>query len=113
MKVDVGAHFARLLIRATKRHFVAVGENLAVALCPRDTLAGVLLSHLPRVLSVRRSLIVEGGATLRGVPVLYRGALLPLSEDGEAIDHVLGAANHRALLADDAPTKQVIRTRSG
>ena len=103
MKVDVGAHFARLLIRATKRHFVAVGENLAVALCPRDTLAGVLLSHLPRVLSVRRSLIVE--------PILYRGALLPLSEDGDTIDHVLGAANHRALLADDAPTKQVTRTR--
>jgi hypothetical protein len=92
-------------------HFVAVGENLAVALCPRDTLAGVLLSHLPRVLSVRRSLIVEGGATYRGMPVLYRGALLPLSEDGDTIDHVLGAANHRALLADDAPTKQVTRTR--
>jgi hypothetical protein len=37
--------------------------------------------------------------------------VLPLSEDGVAFDHVLGAANHRALLADDAPTKQVIRTR--
>jgi hypothetical protein len=92
-------------------HFSAVGGNLAVALCPRDTLAGVLLSHLPWVVSSRCSLIVEGGATLRGVPILYRGALLPLSEDGVAIDHVLGAANHRALLADDAPTKQVIRTR--
>jgi hypothetical protein len=91
-------------------HFVAVGENLAVALCPRDTLAGVLLSHLPRVLSVRRSLIVEGGATLRGVPVLYRGALLPLSEGGVAIDHMLGAANYRALLAGEAPTTQPIRT---
>src|SRR3981081_3198441 len=32
-------------------HFITVGENLAVALCPKDTLAGVLLSHLPRVLS--------------------------------------------------------------
>ena len=26
-------------------HFVAVGVNLAVALCPTDTLAGVLLSR--------------------------------------------------------------------
>jgi hypothetical protein len=92
-------------------HFTAVGENLAVALCPGDTLAGVLLSHLPWVVSSRCCLIVEGGATLRGVPILYRGALLPLSEDGVTIDHVLGAANHRALLADDAPTKQVTRTR--
>jgi hypothetical protein len=92
-------------------HFTAVGENLAVALCPGDTLAGVLLSHLPWVVSSRCCLIVEGGATLRGVPILYRGALLPLSEDGDTIDHVLGAANHRAHLADDAPTKQVVRTR--
>jgi hypothetical protein len=111
----VGDDWANCLVIAVQSpvelsHFVAVGENLAVALCPRDTLAGVLLSHLPRGLSVRRSLIVEGGATLRGVPVLYRGALLPLSEDGEAIDHVLGAANCRALLAGEAPTTQPIRT---
>ena len=91
-------------------HFVAMGENLALALCPSDTLAGVLLSHLPRVLSARRCLIVEGGAKLQGVPIIYRGALLPLSEDGVAIDHVLGAASHRALLADAPPMMQVIRT---
>ena len=91
-------------------HFIAVGENLAVALCPKDTLAGVLLSHLPRVLSARRCLIVEGGATLRGAPILFRSALLPLSEDGMAIDHVLGAANHRALRAGEAPRTQLIWT---
>jgi hypothetical protein len=57
-------------------HFVAVGENLAVTLCSKDTLAGLLLlSYLPRVLRARRCLIVEGGATHRGVPVLFRGAL--------------------------------------
>src|ERR1700730_8499336 len=83
-------------------HFSAVGENLAVALCPGNTLAGVLLSHLPWVVSSRCSLIVE--------PILYRGALLPLSEDGDTIDHVLGAANHRALPADDAPRAPLIPT---
>src|SRR4051794_13146380 len=31
-------------------HFVAVGNNLSAACCPDDTLAGVLLSHLPEVL---------------------------------------------------------------
>jgi hypothetical protein len=55
--------------------------------------------------------MVEGGATLRSVLILYRGALLPLSEDGGAIDHVLGAANHRALIPDDGPTTQAIRKR--
>jgi hypothetical protein len=91
-------------------HFIAVGVNLAVALCPTDTLAGVLLSHLPRVLSARRCLIIEGGATIRGAPILFRSALLPLSEDGMAIDHVLGATNHRALHAGEAPKTQLIST---
>ena len=91
-------------------HFISVGENLAVALCPKDTVAGVLLSHLPRVLSARRCLIIEGGATLEGAPILFRSALLPLSDDGMAIDHVLGAANHRALRRGEAPRTQVIST---
>jgi hypothetical protein len=60
---------------------------------------------------IRCCLIVEGGATLRSVPILYRGALLPLSEEGGAIDHVLGAANHRELIPDGAPITQAIRKR--
>jgi len=92
-------------------YFAAVGKNLAVALCTRDTLAGLLLSHLPPVLSARRCLIVEGEATLRGVPILYRGALLPLSDDGVCIDHVLGATNHRTMFADEPTMTRVVRTR--
>jgi hypothetical protein len=92
-------------------YFAAAGKNLAVALCSRDTLAGLLLSHLPPVLSAGRCLIVEGEATLHGVPLLYRGALLPLSDDGIVIDHVLGAANHRTALADEPTTARVVRKR--
>ena len=91
-------------------HFVAVGENLALALCPKDTLAGVLQSHLPRVLSARRCLTLDGGATLRGAPILFRSALLPLSEDGVAIDHVLGAVNHRPLRPGEELRTQLIRS---
>jgi hypothetical protein len=92
-------------------HFVGAGENLAVALCAKDTLAGLLLSNVPPVLSARRCLIVEGEATLRGVPIVYRAALLPLSDDGIAIDHVLGAANHRNLIAGEPTTTRVVRKR--
>jgi hypothetical protein len=46
-------------------HFVAVGMNLGVALCPTDTLAGVLFSHLARVVVARRGLMIEGVATFR------------------------------------------------
>jgi hypothetical protein len=89
-------------------HFVAVGVNLAVALCRTDTLAGVLLSRVPRVVSARRGLMIEGGATLHGEGILYRSALLPLSEDGVKIDHVLGAANYRSLRTDERQTPQAI-----
>jgi hypothetical protein len=88
-------------------HFVAVGVNLAVALCPTDTLAGVLLSSVPQVISSRRGLMMEGVATLRGVGILYRAVLLPLSQGGATIDHVLGATNYRSLRANEARTTQV------
>jgi hypothetical protein len=89
-------------------HIVMVGVNLAVALCATDTLAGVLLSKAPRVASARRGLMVEGGATLRGVRILYRSALLPISGDGTTIDHVLGATNYRPLPDDEPRSRQSI-----
>jgi hypothetical protein len=89
-------------------HFVEVGVNLAVALCPTDTLAGVLLSQLPRVVSARHDLMIGGGATLDGIGILYRSVLLPLSEDSVAIDHLLGAANYRLLREDEEMTRRIL-----
>src|ERR1700757_4194713 len=77
-------------------YLVAVGENLSFTHCPADSLEGVLLSHVPQVLSERRCLMIEGRARLREVGILYRSALYPLSDDGRVLDHVLGAANYRA-----------------
>jgi hypothetical protein len=112
----LGEDWANCLVIAVKSpvqrsHFVVVGENLSFAHCHNDTLAGVLLSHLPLVLSERRSLMIEGRATLRGSGVLYRGALFPLSEDGSAIDHALGAANHRPLRKNEELIAPVLRTK--
>jgi hypothetical protein len=92
-------------------HFVAVGNNLSRARCPNNTLAGVLLSHLPQVLLERRCLMIEGRATLGGIGVLYRSALYPLSDDGVAIDHVLGAANYRPLRENEELIAPLIRTK--
>ena len=88
-------------------HFAVVGVNLAIALCPTDTLAGVLLSQVPRVVSARHGLMIEGGAMLRGAGIIYRAVLLPLSEGIVAIDHVLGAMNYRSLRADEVRSTQV------
>ena len=68
------------------------------------------LPDLVRVLSARRGLTVEGGATIRSSPILFRSVLLPLSEDGVAIDHVLGATNHRALRAGESASREAVRT---
>jgi hypothetical protein len=92
-------------------HFLAVGDNLSGVRCPNNNLAGVLLSHVPHVLSERRCLMIEGRARLRGVGVLYRSALYPLSEDGAAIDHILGAANYRPLRENEELMAPLIRTK--
>ena len=112
----LGEDWANCLVIAVQSpvrlsYLLAVGENLAFAHCPNDSLAGVLLSHLPQVLSERRCLMIEGRATLRGTGVLYRSALFPLSEDGVAIGHVLGAANHRLLRENEQLITPLIRTK--
>jgi hypothetical protein len=91
--------------------FVAVGVNLSFAYSPKDSLASVLLSHLPRVLSEGRCLMIEGRARLRDTDILYRSALYPLSDDGIAIDHVLGAANYRPLRENEGLITPLIRTK--
>ena len=112
----LGEDWANCLVIAVQSpvqlsYLVAVGKNLSFAHCPNDSLAGVLLSHLPQVLSERRCLMIEGRATLRGSGVLYRSAVFPLSEDGVAIDHVLGAANHRLLRENEELLAPLIRTK--
>ena len=91
-------------------YFVAVGENLSFVHSPSESLAGVLLSHLPQVLSECRCLMIEGRARLRDLDVLYRSALCPLSDDGVTIDHVLGAGNYRTLRENEDLITPLIRT---
>jgi hypothetical protein len=88
-------------------HLVVVGVNLAVALCCTDTLAGVLLSSVPQVVSSGRGLVIERVATLRDVGICYHAVLLPLSEGGSTIDHMLGATNYRSLRTGETRTTQV------
>jgi hypothetical protein len=54
--------------------------------------------------------MVEERATLRGSGVRI-GALFPLSEDGVAIDHFLGAANYRPLRENEELMARLIRTQ--
>ena len=91
--------------------FVHVGENLSFTHCPDESLAGVLLAHLPQVLSERRCLMIEGFTRFRDLDILYRSALYPLSEDGILIDHVLGAASYRPLRKNENSIRPFVRTK--
>jgi hypothetical protein len=92
-------------------YFAACGTNLSFASCTHDSLADVLLSHLPQVLSERRCLMIEGRARLRDMGILYRSALYPLSDDGIVITHVLGVANYRPLRENEYPITPLVRTK--
>jgi hypothetical protein len=92
-------------------YFAVCGVNLSFAFCPQDSLAGVLLSHLPLVLAERRCLTIEGRTKLREIDIVYRSGLYPLSDDGIAIDHVLGAANYRPLRENEYPLTPLVRTK--
>ena len=65
--------------------------------CPFNALLGLVVWRLPVVVDRRAPLSVRGVATHFGLPILYRGVLLPLAEDGIEMDAVLVAANYRAL----------------
>jgi len=112
----LGVDWANCLVIAVRSplelsYFAAVGENLSFAYSPKESLAGVLLSHLPQVLSECRCLMIEGRARLRDTDILYRSALYPLSDNGIAIDHVLGVANYRPLRENEGLITPLIRTK--
>jgi hypothetical protein len=66
-----------------------------------DTLIGVAVSHTRDVL--RKGVPMSHGdefLKVDGTKVLYRSILLPMSDDGETISGLLGAANCREVLEE-------------
>ncbi len=70
--------------------FLVVGDKLLpspgrsldgrrIADCPSDTLLGITLSFLSRVVATGRALTLGGTATHLDEPILYRSVLLPLA----------------------------------
>lgn len=77
--------------------------GLRVADVPPATLLAQVLDCLPALLDKRVPVSLGGERRLHDGPVLCRSVVLPLSDDGTAIDHVLGAGNCRYLAVGDAP----------
>lgn len=64
------------------------------------TLLRPSVGYLQRMLEKQVPISLGGEAELADGPSLYRSILLPLSEDGRMIGHVLGAANARSVAAE-------------
>jgi hypothetical protein len=92
--------------------FRAIGEELAakagrqligrtVRDAPMDFLPGVAVAHIGEVLE-KSAPVSRGGEFLKqdGTKVLYRSILLPMSDDGETISGILGAANCRDIVVE-------------
>ena len=98
--------------------FLYVGENLRprgvayegrrVSDCVEDTILHRATSYLSRVLAKRVPISIGGAATHLGAPIVFRSVLLPMSETGDAIDAVFGAANYREIVL----TEEIHASRS-
>jgi hypothetical protein len=90
-----------------RSRFVFVGEALCA---PGETFADKTIgdirdhtvlhkatAYIGRVIDRRVPISVGGAILHRGLPIVFRSILLPLSDNGRDIDGVLGAANYREI----------------
>jgi len=72
-------------------------ERQSICECQDGTLVHAATFYLARVIAKRVPISTGGVGIHLGVPILYRSILLPLSESGDRIDGMLGAANYREI----------------
>jgi hypothetical protein len=76
-------------------------ERQSIADCQKDSLLYVATSYIGRVVAKRVPISSGGVGIHHGVPIIYRSILLPLSESGDKIDGLLGAANFREIPVEE------------
>jgi hypothetical protein len=76
-------------------------ERQRIVECLDDTLLQLATSKVPEVVARGAPVGFGGPATYNEAPILYRSILLPLSENGEAIDGILGAVSYREVAERD------------
>lgn len=72
---------------------------------PSNSLLGLAAAKIPAVLA-KRGPVTFGGTGVNGTAaILYRAILLPFSDDGETIGHVVAAINFREITAVEEYTE--------
>jgi hypothetical protein len=80
-------------------------DRQCISECLDGSLLELVTRHIPRVASTRNPVSFGGAAIHDETSILYRTVLLPLSENGERVDGVLGAIAFRevSLSVGDSP----------
>jgi hypothetical protein len=72
------------------------------ASCDKNSFLGLTTSYIPKVLDRCVPVSVSGEIDQGGSVIRYRSVLLPLSEDGDRVTAILGAANRGNEMGLDA-----------
>lgn len=77
-------------------------EDTRVSEAPRDTLVEMSVEYVQEAIA-REVPISRGGEFIKpdGVKVLYRSIIVPMSDDGETVSGLFGAANCREIAAGE------------
>jgi hypothetical protein len=76
---------------------------------PGRSMLSRLTDHYLEIIANRAPIGFEAEfANLRGHQTLYRGILLPLSDDGETINFIYGVINWKEVLSDDATAELLL-----
>jgi hypothetical protein len=80
-------------------------DRQCISECLEGSLLELVTRHIPRVAGTRNPLSFGGTALHDETSILYRTVLLPLSENGDQVDGVLGAIAFRevSLSMDERP----------
>jgi hypothetical protein len=98
--LDIAGHADDPIFRVAGSNYTAYSpvdlRNLPVSHAPRDSLIEKSVAFAQEVVT-KQVPISRGGEFVKpdGVKVLYRGIILPMSDDGVTVSGLLGAANCR------------------
>lgn len=116
---DVDAPTFRFAGSAVQRDGVRVKPGDPISSVGKATLLGRIADHYLEAIANGAPVGIEAEyQTAAGEEVLYRGIVLPLSDDGERVDYVLGAINCKVRetgvfeAAADASPKRAPETKS-
>jgi hypothetical protein len=103
------ANCMMLMLNPDKKRFkfYVVGANLlapgqcldgaSIADCPDGTVLADMIKQLDRCIADAAPVVIEGATAHLGTSVQYRAILMPLSDDGETVNGIFGAASFKKL----------------